>query len=297
MQNRSPFVFRAGPSPARASHAVAERSPPVPMSVDDYLNLPAVPADHRRSYGSHPEQFGDLYLPVAPGPHPVALLLHGGCWESRYGLAPLGSLCAALAGEGLAVWSLEYRRLGGGGGWPATFLDVAAGADFLASLASAHTLDLTRVIAIGHSAGGHLAAWLAGRHRLPSASVLASPAPLPLRGVVALAGITDLAEGVRRNLCGGACSELVGGRPVRVPERYALGSPAELAPLGVPQRHVVGLSDTLVPADYVRECVERARHQDDVQLETLPGVGHFELVVPSGPAWDAVRGAVLALAA
>lgn len=268
---------------------------PVLMKVADYLKLPIVPAEHRIAYGEDPEQFGDLYLPKRAGPHPVAIALHGGCWRAEYGLAQMGSLCAALADDGIAVWCLEYRRLGNGGGWPGTFHDVGAGADFLRSIAREHALDLACTIAIGHSAGGHLALWLAARHRLPAVSELATPEPLPMHGVVALAAIADLAEGARRGLCVGACRELVGGTTAEWPRRYAQASPADLAPLGVPQWHIVGLLDMLVPVDYVRGCVAASRPHDDVRLEALPGVGHFELVVPTGPAWTATRHAALQL--
>ncbi len=267
------------------------------MTTDDYLRLPPVPAEHRVHYGPDSSQFGDLYLPKRPGPRPVVIVIHGGCWSEPYGLHPLGGLCAALAAQGYAVWSLEYRRLDGGGGWPATFTDVAAGADELRALAVPYALDLTRVVAIGHSAGGHLALWLAGRHRLPRDSELYSRTPLPIHGVVSLAGVPDLAEGARRGLCGAACSEVVGGTRESVPARYAEGSPIELAPLGVPQWHLVGRDDAVIPADYVTACADSLRRHDDVRLEVIPGAGHFELVVPKGDAWDALLRALKALEA
>jgi acetyl esterase/lipase len=265
------------------------------LTVDDYMRLPPVPADRRRSYGADPAQFGDLYLPSQPGPHPVVIMLHGGCWRAEYGLAPLGQLCTALAGAGLAVWNVEYRRLGNGGGWPTTFIDVAAGADALRDIAADTGLDLSRVVAVGHSAGGHLALWLAGRRRIPSGSALFAADPLALRGVVSLAGVPDLVEAVKRNICDGACQELVGGQPEVVPERYQDASPLALSPLGIPQWHVIGLDDQSVPADYVQQCVRVAQQYDQVQLDLLPDTGHFELVVPTTAAWMAVRHAVLTL--
>jgi acetyl esterase/lipase len=275
--------------------AIPEHSAPKLLTVDDYTRLPTIPADHRLSYGSDPVQFGDLYLPSRPGPHPVVILLHGGCWREQYGLAPLGQLCVALAGEGLAVWNVEYRRLGNGGGWPATFLDVASAADTLRDIAGQYALDIARVVAVGHSAGGHLALWLAGRRRLPPQSRLFAAAPLPLRGVVALAGVPDLVEGVKRDLCGGACRDLVGGAPDAVPERYQQASPIALLPLEVPQWHIVGRYDQSVPVDYLQQYVAVAAEQDDVHLDILPATGHFEPVMPSTAAWSTVRQAVLAL--
>jgi acetyl esterase/lipase len=256
------------------------------QTTADYLALPVVPADRRVAYGLHADQFADLYLPAGDGPHPALVLLHGGCWRAEYGLSPLGRLCDALRGMGIAVWNMEYRRLGGGGGWPTTFADVAAGADALAGVAAEHAIDLGRVLVAGHSAGGHLALWLAARRRLPAGSPLFRPEPLALAGVVGIAGLADLAAGVARGLCGGACAEIVGGLPRERPERYAQGSPAALLPLGVPQRHIVGADDAIVPPDYLRDYVERAvAAGDDATLQVIAGAGHFEPADPSSAAW------------
>jgi acetyl esterase/lipase len=258
-------------------------------------------ADHRLFYGPDPAQFGDLYPPPQPDPHPALILLHGGGWRAQYGLAPLGQLCTALTNEGLAVWNMEFRRLGNGGGWPITFADVATGADFLRGIADHYALDLSSVMAMGHSSGGHLALWLAGRHRLPAESPLCVAAALPLHGVVSLAGIPDLVERVKRNLGSGpsrgACQELLGGSPEDVPQRYQQASPRALLPLGVPQWHIVGRYDQSVPVDYVQQYVAVATQHDEVHWAILPDAGHFELVVPTTSAWGTVRHAVHALLA
>ena len=265
------------------------------LSTEDYTRFPAVAADQRLAYGADPAQFGGLYLPRAVGPHPVVILLHGGCWGAKYGLEPLGRLCAAFAAEGLAVWNLEYRRLGNGGGWPMTFLDVAAGADFLRTIANACSLDLARIVAVGHSAGGHLALWLAGRHRLPAGSPLYAPAPLPIHGVLSIAGVPDLAEALAHGLCGDAVQQLVGGSAADEPERYRQTSPIALLPLGMRQWHIIGQDDDTVHVDYLQRYMAIAALHDQVHLDILPGAGHFEPVDPTTPAWATVRGAVLSL--
>ena len=157
------------------------------ISAEEYVTSAVQAADHRITYGDDPSQFGDLFLPQGDGPHPVLFLLHGGCWRAPYGLEPVGQMARTLADAGLAVWSLEYRRLGNGGGWPHTFLDVAHGADLLRELATTYPLDLTQVVVAGHSAGGHLALWSAARPQLPADSPIYTPDPLPFQAVVALA--------------------------------------------------------------------------------------------------------------
>lgn len=252
----------------------------------DILERPAPPGK-RIPYGSEPSQFADLRLPSEPGPHPVVVLLHGGYWRARYHLAYLGHAATALTGLGFATWNVEYRRTGEqGGGWPGTFHDVACAADSLRVLAPAHRLDLTRVVALGHSAGGQLALWLAGRSRLPADSPLSSPEPLSLRGVVALAPVVDLRRAWELRLSDGAVGALLEGSPVEYPDRYAATSPIELLPLAVPQILVHGEDDEDVPVDlsegYVRAAIAAG---DDARLLRLPRTGHFEPVDPRTRAW------------
>jgi len=150
-------------------------------------------------------------------------------------------------------------------------------------------------VTAGHSAGGHLALWLAGRHRLPETSPLFSAVALPVIGVVSLAGIPDLAKGVTSGICSQACRELLAGLPDEVPDRYRQASPVELLPLGVPQWHLLGLRDRDIPVDYLQRYVDVAREHDEVHLELLPEVDHYKLILPASSAWSAVRHAVLTL--
>ena len=186
------------------------------MNWQDVLDLPSPPPDQHIAYGDEPQQFGHLRLPKGKGPHPIVIVVHGGCWRARYDLHHVGSFCASLTEAGVATWSLEYRRIGDeGGGWPGTFIDVARGCDKLRDLAELYPLDSSRVIAAGHSAGGHLALWLAARSHLPKSSPLYSEDPIALDGVVSLAGIADLERAVTTRTCGNAAARLLGGPPAR----------------------------------------------------------------------------------
>jgi acetyl esterase/lipase len=243
----------------------------------------------RHAYGERRDQFGELTRPEGTeGPWPVAVLIHGGYWRAKYDLRLQDPLVPDLAGRGWAVWNLEYRRLGwrGRGGWPATFEDVAAGIDQLGRLDA--PLDLARVVAIGHSAGAHLALWAAARRGLPAGAPGAEPAVRPV-AAVAQAGVVDLREAARLDLSRGAARSLLGGPPGKLPSRYDLASPIERLPLGVPQLLVHGDADDAVPIELSRRYAERAREAGDpCELVELRGCEHFEHLDPSSHAWGVV---------
>ena len=243
--------------------------------------------DAKISYGDGEFQFGYLRLPEGSGPHPVIVFMHGGCWLSVFDIRYTGMGEQAFADAGYAVWSLEYRRVGNpGGGWPGTFLDVASGADHLVELAREYPLDLDRVIAIGHSAGGQLALWLAARGRIPSSSELYASEPLPIHGVLALAPAPNLATLHSSGACGPGVDGLMGGSPEARPERYQVGSPMQLMPVGVPQRVIVGALDAQFGSSgraYFQAA--SAAGSSPVTLREAPESGHFEMVVPSTSTW------------
>jgi len=267
------------------------------LTFEDIKRLPVPPGGQRFSYGSDAFQFGELRLPEGKGPHPVAIVIHGGCWYSEYDLDHLRNFNARLTELGVASWSLEYRRIGNpGGGWPGTFADVAQGADHLRVLARTYPLDLNRVIVIGHSAGGQLALWLAARRRLPVASSLYDKNPLPVLGVVSLAGVTDL-KNFRPN-CRDAVTKLLGGSPQEVADRYQQTSPIEMLPLGVKQRVILGAVDGIVPGELGKSYQTTARKKGDhVDLTIVAGAGHFDLIAPQLFAWPVVVEAVRSLLA
>lgn len=230
----------------------------------------------------------------------MVVLIHGGFWRSIYTKRLMHRLARAITGRGLAVWNIEYRRVGaggGGGGWPSTLVDVATAFDHVRALDG---VDGSRVLACGHSAGGQLALWAAGRHRLPpDAPGAARPgATRALRGVISLAGVVDLREAAAEGLGGGAAVAFLDAEPHQAPERYDQASPAALLPLAVPQVLIHGDADTAVPVAMSERYQRRAEAGgDDARLVTLAGVGHMDLIAPRGPAWAALVDALEVLTA
>ena len=262
-----------------------------PLTFDQVAALPSRPPDHRIAYGSAPQQFGHLRLPKSSGPHPVVIFIHGGCYLAQYSIAHAGALEQALAELGYAVWSIEYRRIGDpGGGWPGTFHDVAAAADYLRPLANEYPLDLKRVIASGHSAGGNSALWLAGRARIAKSSPLFVNDPLPIAGVLALAPAGDFLEMHAKKGCGGVMEQLMGGSPASVADRYAAASPGQLLPTGVPQIVIIGGRDAAFRS-FGRAYVELARKKGEARVRgvEIPEAGHFDVIAPTTCAWSVVK--------
>jgi acetyl esterase/lipase len=242
-------------------------------------------------YGSHRSQRAELHLPAGRGPHPVVVLIHGGSWQKRYGKVFTRGLAGDLRRRGYAVWNIEYRRVGAGGGWPETFADVAAAIDRLAELEDP-SLDLDRVTLIGHSAGGHLALWAAGRPNLPAGApgALDGPPRVRPRQVVSLAGVADL-TGAYRRWRGGVVRELMGGSPEDLPERYAMGDPIRLIPLPVPALLIHGVLDATVSVSLSRNYTEQAQAAGaSVELIEIEGQAgsHRAHIDPRGEAWATV---------
>lgn len=272
------------------------------MDPAAFQALPSMPADFRITYGNDANQFADLRIPAATGPHPVAILIHGGCWKADYAtLRDMAPMADALKADGIATWNIEYRRLPQpGSGWPGTFQDVGSAIDHLRLIAGQHQLDLNRVVLVGHSAGGHLALWAAGRRKLPPDSTLHVDSPLQIKGVVDLAGPGDMAAEIEVEITGcktRVVAELLGGTPDQVPERYRQASPVNLLPLGIPQVLVWGDKDALRPIEAGEDYVGAAKASGDaVDLVRMRGLGHFEIASPFAPEWRVVRNSIKALA-
>jgi acetyl esterase/lipase len=250
------------------------------------------PFDAQVRYGPEAKQFGELRLPRGPGPHPVAVVLHGGCWLSIADNDYMDPVAEALTQAGWATWNLEFRTLDEpGGAWPGIFRDVAAGTDHLREVARTYPLDLEHVVAVGHSSGGHLALWLGSRHRIAPGSDLYDTEPLPVHGVVSLAGIADLAHyhGMQVPACGDTPSRLLGGADPSSSDRTGEASPAALLPTGAPQLLVTGIDDYAVPPAHGEAYAALAAAKgQDVSHHVIPGSSHFEIVAPWTEAWKAV---------
>lgn len=263
----------------------------------------------RLSYGANELQFGELRLPKGSGPHPVVVLLHGGCWKARLeGIDPRATsldlvrpFAAALTDAGFATWNVEYRRVGNeGGGWPGTFQDVGAATDFLRTVSGTNSLDLKRVIVAGHSAGGHLAFWVAARPKLPASSPLYAENPLKVKAAVNLDGPIDLKLALPfcDKFCGfPAISDFLGGSPEEKPDRYANASATYFLPLGVQQEIVAGklvsgISEQIT--NYMREAKSKG---DAVSLINVEDAGHFGFLFPKSEAGKLVLQRFVALKA
>lgn len=239
------------------------------------------------AYGDAPDQVADLQLPDGEAPAagwPVVVLVHGGFWREQYRRELMTPLADDLAARGYASWNLEYGRVGGTGGWPATLTDVAAAVDHLAVVAVDAPLDLERVSIVGHSAGGHLALWVAGRPVLPPDAPGADPSVTPCLAV-GQAPVADLAAG--QDLGSGAVRDLLGGGPDEVPERYAVADPSRLVGHGVRVLLVHGEEDDVVPVDQSERYAEAAGIAgDEVTVTVLPG-DHFTVIDPASELWTA----------
>jgi acetyl esterase/lipase len=238
---------------------------------------PVVP----HSYGSHPAQFGELSRPTSSVG--TVVIIHGGFWRAHYDLDLGRPLAADLAQRGYTVWNLEYRRVGNGGGWPTTFEDVAAGIDVLADL----DVDTSAVVAIGHSAGGHLATWAAGR---------AGPR-VAVAGVVAQAGVLDLVGCARQGLSNGAAVDLMGGGPAERAEQYRAADPLAAVPIDAPVLCLHSRADSNVPYEQSVTYVAAATAAGGrARLHETFG-DHFTLIDPASSDWAVVLAALPGLVA
>lgn len=265
---------------------------PVLMTWGDLTRLPRPAASQQIRWGEGATDVVDLWLPEGEGPHPVVVMVHGGCWQKSIADKTLMDWMAdGLRQRGWAVWNIEYRGVDeDGGGYPGTFLDAGAATDALTLHAADWKLDLDRVTGIGHSAGGHLILWLAARSRLPQASVLWVPDPLQFQGVVVSGGLADLAASRPITLpsCLDAIHDTLTGPPsAKRPEPLGDTSPARLLPVGVPFVSVNGSEDRIAPPLLGEGLTRMAEAAGDrTSLIVVQGTGHVELVAPGTAAFE-----------
>lgn len=252
------------------------------MSAEDILSQKPQPPDERVAYGVDLNQFVDVRLPHAKGPHSVLLNIHGGYWRAKYDLAHAGQLCEALRAAGIATFNVEYRRVGNaGGGWPGTFADIRSAYRFLRQGHSRFDLDLNRLAVMGHSAGGQLALCLAAHE--PT-----------VRHAISLAGVVDLKKGFALHLSDDAVAEFLGGKPNAVPEHYREADPMELRIPQATQWLLHGAEDDTVPPEFSRAYVAtKKKAGESVQLIEIPRAGHFELIDPASEAFRQVKATAL----
>jgi len=271
-----------------------------PITFKELYSRPRPEPTKVIAYGPAPQQIGDLWLPDGSGPYPTLIVIHGGCWLAQLpGQQQTAYLAEDLRKHGYAVWNIDYRRIGHtGGGYPGTFLDAAAAIDKLRELAQPYRLDLSKVVAIGHSAGGHLATWAAARRNIPQSSPLYKAESLPIAGVVSLAGILDLA-GYREHgptACGGppTIDALVGANDRPGENPYTDTSPVELQPIGARLVIVAGTSDPIVPLPYIKAYTDKviANGDPETMMSIFSGAGHFELIDPKSRESDRTRGEI-----
>ncbi len=252
------------------------------MSSDEILTLPPPPVDARLSYGTDPNQFGDLRVPATKPPFPLVMNIHGGFWRAKYDLVHAGHLCAALTAKGIATWNIEYRRVGNpGGGWPGTFEDIRSAYRYLPQIAGRYNIDPTKILVMGHSAGGQLALCLAAHES-------------SLRRVVSLAGVVDLQQAWEQHLSNDAVVEFLGGKPKAVPEHYREADPMQLAiDHATTQWLIHGAGDDTVPSYFSRQYAEQKKSKgEDVHYTEISTAGHFDLIDPHSKAWPTVENTI-----
>ena len=262
------------------------------LTWPQFLERPRPAADHTIRYGDHERQVVDLYLPQGPGPHPVVVMIHGGCWSAPWDRSLMNWAADDLRRRGMAVWNIDYRVIEEGNGYPHVFEDTWAAIHALTINAHQYRLDAQRVVATGHSAGGHLALWYAARRARwsPPANVRMIPPP-QLREVISLGGLPDL-ELAERPPGSGCGTEVVGqlvgrGRPGRS-DPFADTSVPRMGPIGIPQVLINGNQDRIIPTFFAEDYAQKMRAQgDDVRVRMIDATGHIELIAPGSAAWAA----------
>jgi acetyl esterase/lipase len=257
-----------------------------PMTLAQYMALKGPEPTAHIAYGSAPSQYAELFEPTGSGPFPVVVLVHGGCWKTEFaGITQFRNIAGSLAAQGIAVWSVEYRRVDeAGGGYPGTYEDMIGALEALSANATIYRLDLGHLAAVGHSAGGHAVQWMAGRERLPRSSPLYRAHFLAIKQIVSLGGVNDLRAWT--DLCGFDVSKLTGLASSGRPDVYSDTSPAELVPNGSRTVLINGELDRQVPPEVAVKFAAKARAAgDQVEIVVLAGASHFDEAAATSASW------------
>ncbi|QQN73207.1 S9 family peptidase [Croceicoccus sp. YJ47] len=272
------------------------------MEWPDLLHRPRPLPDGRIAYGRDGLQHVDVWLPRArarnAAGHPVVVMVHGGCWQTDVARAGIMNYIADdLRRRGIAVWNLEYRGVDRpGGGYPGTFRDVGRGSDMLRERGAALGIDTAARLVFGHSAGGHLALWLAARHVIAPRSPLFHPDPLRFGSAICAGGLPDLraARVAPGNTCGTEAVDALLGADVRdAADLFADCSPADMMPFATHQTLINTGEDHIAPPSFAAAYAAKADAADaEVTCVTVPDEGHVELIAPGTAAWAAACGAI-----
>jgi acetyl esterase/lipase len=257
-----------------------------PMTLAQYMALKGPEPTAHIPYGAAPSQYAELFEPAGSGPFPVVVLVHGGCWKTEFaGIPQFRNMAGSLAAQGIAVWSVEYRRVDeAGGGYPGTYEDIIGALEALSANAAVYRLDLGHIAAVGHSAGGHAVQWIAGRERLPASSPLYRAHLTPIKQIVSLGGVNDLRAWT--DLCGFDVTQLTGIASSARPDVYSDTSPAELVPNGSRTVLINGELDRQVPPEVAVKFAAKARAAgDQVEIIVPPGASHFDEASATSASW------------
>jgi acetyl esterase/lipase len=271
--------------------------PKCPMDVGDYLRMTGPGPTAVFPYGDSPSQYAELFLPSGEGPFPVAVLVHGGCWTKEFaGISQFRNMAGALVKRGIAVWNVEYRRVDeAGGGYPGMYNDMNDALNTLKREAKNHSLDLERLIAVGHSAGGQLVQWIAARPCIPSSSPLYRVDAVPVKTVVSLGGLADLRREAKLILseCDRTTKELAGEPSAERPDVFSDTNAADLIPNGSRTILVTGELDTISPPRVAHDFAARAKAAgDEAEVIILPGASHYDEVSSDSASWPLVLAAI-----
>lgn len=278
---------------ATALLACSQGTVAAPMSLDDYLALHGPAPTVQLAYGAAPSQYAQLFRPSGAGPFPVVVLVHGGCWTVEFGgIAQMHNVAGALAAQGIAVWNVEYRRVDEpGGGYPGTYQDMHAALDSLRQHASQYQLDTSRIVAMGHSAGGQLVQWIAGREKLPKGSPLYREQYLPVKNILSLGGLADLRheQALIKSSCERDIAQLAGSASSDRPDIYSDTNAADLMPNGSRTVLATGELDTISPPRVAHDYAAKAKLAGDhAEVLILPGASHYDEIAATSNAWQLI---------